>query len=116
MELKLDEQRISPSERILRLTGAVDQHTYERLEDYLKKSFAENVKLVIIECSKVDYVSSVGIGVLIWALSHAQRIGASIVLVSPSLKVRHPLEMLGVDQLIPIADTVEEAFNIARQQ
>ena len=64
----------------------------------------------IIELSGVDFLGSLGIGMLISVGRALRRRGASLVLVSPQDRVADLLRGARIEELIPIAATVDEAL------
>ena len=71
-------------------------------------------KPVMIDLSDVDFISSIGIRMLV---SNAKSLGASaakMVLVKPQRFVMDVLCTTGIDRLIPIADSTSDAAAILR--
>jgi len=113
MALKLEEQKVDEGKRVLKLVGSVDQNTYERLEDYLTKAFEQGFQIVVLDCSELTYMSSAGIGVVLWAFSRSRKLNAKVVMAGVCKGVLHSLAVLGVEKLIPMAPDVAEALKLA---
>jgi anti-anti-sigma factor len=64
---------------------------------------------VVIEMSKVAYLSSAGLRVLLVAAKSARSRGGKAIVVAPQAAVMEVLAMSGFDKIIPIADTLETA-------
>ena len=65
----------------------------------------------LVDLSKVSYIASLGIGMLVSAAKALERRGGKMVLIGPSDLVRETLETSSLHSLIPIAD--EEAGALA---
>ena len=79
---------------VLRITGYLDAHTHERLEEALADLFAQGHYRLIVDLAKLEYISSAGMGVFIATLSEAQEHGGNIVLMNPTTNVRDVLDLL----------------------
>jgi len=95
---------------LLKLSGYLDAHTYERLDAHIARLFADKRYRLVVDLSGVNYISSAGAGVFIGALTDAQEQKGNVVLLNPSPNVREVLEMLGFNQIFKIAAGQDEAL------
>jgi stage II sporulation protein AA (anti-sigma F factor antagonist) len=65
--------------------------------------------LIIVDFEKVDYLSSMGIRTVITGAKAVHRRNGKMVIVNPNFDVNKVLTESGVDTLIPIVKTSEEA-------
>jgi anti-sigma B factor antagonist len=95
---------------VVRVAGYLDAHTFEALEDTLNELFRKQQFRVVVDLSKVEYISSAGAGVFIGALSEAQEQGGNIILMDPTSNVREVFDLLGLTQVFQIVKGEEAAL------
>ena len=71
-------------------------------------------KSTVVDLSKVSFIGSLGIGMLVSAAKHLERKGAKMVLLGPSALVRHAIEASGLHNVIPIASEQTAALALLR--
>src|SRR5438876_12350838 len=96
--------------RVLHITGSLDAHTFENLQEALNDEFEQCHYKLILELSNVPYMSSAGAGVLIGALSQTQANGGMLALASCGEGVSQVIEILGLDQMFTVAPDVDGAL------
>jgi anti-sigma B factor antagonist len=69
---------------------------------------------VIVDLSEVEFISSIGIRLLATNAKSLQSYGAKMVLLKPQRAVSDVLRTSGIDQLIPIANSVGDAAAMLR--
>jgi anti-sigma B factor antagonist len=65
---------------------------------------------IILNFSRLDYMNSSGIGLLVTLLIRANRLGQRLIAVSMSDHYRHIFDLTGLNQAITIYDTEAEAL------
>lgn len=101
---------------VVRVSGYLDAHTFEQLEETISDLFGRNCYRLLVDLSKVDYISSAGAGVFIGALSEAQEHGGNIVLMNPTPNVREVFELLGLTQIFQIVDDQKAALALFQEE
>ena len=76
-----------------------------QLHDHLQK----DVKIVIVDLSKVIMINSSGLGMLVSGLSSIKKHGASMVLTGVPEKVMSLLKMTHLDRVFQLSNSIEEA-------
>ena len=71
-------------------------------------------RTTLVDVSQVTFIASLGIGMLVGAAKALQRHGARMVLVGPTELVRQALVSAGIDHVITIAPTKDEALQMIR--
>jgi anti-anti-sigma factor len=89
---------------IVRVSGFLDAHTFEELEEAITGNFREGRFKIVVDLSRVGYISSAGAGVFIGALSEAQENGGNIVILKPTRAVNEVFELLGLTQIFTVED------------
>ena len=80
----------TPSETtcILDIEGEVDVYTSPQLKQDLVQITERGVKRVIINLSKVEYLDSTGLGVLIGGLKRLREADGNLALVGPGMRIQ----------------------------
>lgn len=95
---------------VVRVAGYLDAHTFEQLEETISELFGKNQYKIVVDLSKVEYISSAGAGVFIGALSEAQEHNGNIVLMNPTNNVREVFDLLGLTQIFQVVDDQKTAL------
>jgi anti-sigma B factor antagonist len=91
------------------IDGDVDASSSILLDNALEKAISEQKQRILIDCSALHYISSPGIGVFTSRLDDCESVGIKLVLFAMSEKVLNVFRILGLDQLIQIVKTKDEA-------
>jgi anti-sigma B factor antagonist len=94
----------------LSVRGFLDAHTFEELEKTISELFEQGNHRLIVDLSKLDYISSAGAGVFIGAIGTAQENDGNIIIVKPSPNVKEVFDLLGLSQIFTFADSPETAL------
>ena len=93
----------------LQLDGELDASSAVVLDNELNKPDLLNYRKVLIDCQKLSYISSAGLGVFISHLQRLQDSNVKLVFFNMQEKVFNVFEILGLDSLMNIVPTVAEA-------
>jgi anti-sigma B factor antagonist len=107
--LRLEKSTEHQSE-ILSLFGEVDASNSVILDEAIQELVGGGSKSIIIDGSKLDYISSAGLGVFMSYLEDFQEKGISMKICALTPRVYYVFKILGLDQLIPIYQDREAAF------
>jgi anti-anti-sigma factor len=99
----------------LALTGELDLASVPVLQMHLK-SVADTDDNLIIDMSRLRYIDSSGAKALLDAHRTYARTGRELGLAAPSPMTRRILEVLGLETVLPIFPTVEEAVTTLRRR
>ncbi len=101
----------TPSETIcfLDIEGEVDVYTSPQLKHDLVQMAERGVKQIVINLSKVEYLDSTGLGVLIGGLKRMRENGGNLSLVGPGMRIQRIFEITGLNKIFDIYATEEEA-------
>lgn len=95
---------------MIRLTGHLDAHTFESLQETLSDLFDREMYRIVIDMTDVGYMSSAGAGVLIGALSQTRNNEGQLVLLKVRQEVMQVLKVLGIIDIFPLAPDEESAL------
>ncbi|MDJ0363676.1 STAS domain-containing protein [Hymenobacter sp. H14-R3] len=93
----------------LLLDGELDASSAVVLDTELNKPELLHYKRVLIDCQKLSYISSAGLGVFISHLQRLQDAKVKMVFFNMQEKVFNVFEILGLDSLMTIVTTEQEA-------
>ena len=100
MELQYTE--LENGVRLIKLIGILDmQGTFSVQIQFARLCEGENIR-VLVDLSKVTYLSSIGIPMLINTARSVSSQGGKMGLVGPTYDVHRVLDITGVPQIIPI--------------
>lgn len=95
---------------IITVAGDVDASSSIYLDEALTKLVQESsVKLIMIDGTQLDYISSAGLGVFMSYIDDFKTNNIKMVLFGLSKKVQNVFEILGLDQLLNIVADKKEA-------
>lgn len=95
---------------ILLVEGDVDASSSIHLDEALTElSNDDDVKLILVDGSKLNYISSAGLGVFMSYIDDFKVKKINMVLYGLSEKVTNVFQILGLDQLLDIVDSKQEA-------
>jgi anti-anti-sigma factor len=89
--------------------GTLDAPGTMTVEREFQAWLAEQAGQVIVELSKVDYMSSYGLRMLLSAAKTMRQAGGGLHLAAPNENVYQVIKMVGYDTLFPVYKTIEEA-------
>lgn len=93
----------------LTLDGELDASSAVVLDNELNKPELLKYHKVLIDCQKLSYISSAGLGVFISHLQRLQDANVKLVFFNMQEKVFNVFEILGLDSLMNIVQTEQEA-------
>ena len=91
------------------LCGEVDARTFQSFEAQLDTLLKSGCRNLIVDCAKLSYMSSAGIGVLVNAMTEITDRRGSLVLLTPNERVTEILDILSVRDYFRIAYSEDEA-------
>lgn len=95
--------------KILILDGRLDAINVEVVEKTVKEAQAEKGSKVLLDISKMSYISSIGLRVFLMSAKKAEADGGRFALCSPSSNVQLTLEIAGFVKILNIYNSRSEA-------
>lgn len=107
--MKLRNQELDGGIRLIKLIGALDMTgTYSIEIEFVRQCAGDNVR-VLVDLSKVNYLSSIGIPMLINTAKSVASRGGKFALLNPQQNVAEVLDIVGIREIIPIFTDLESA-------
>ncbi|MBN3038529.1 MAG: STAS domain-containing protein [Candidatus Omnitrophica bacterium] len=91
------------------LKGSIDVDSYQQLEEELKEIINESTKAVVVDMSAVDYISSIGIRVIMWAKKELQKLDANFAMIDLQPQIKKVFDAMKILPMIDIFDDMPEA-------
>jgi anti-sigma B factor antagonist len=96
---------------VISLEGAVDAHTAPQFEAAMQAVIDEQKHRIVVDCEKLTYISSAGLGVFMSFIEEVRDEGGDIKICGLAPKVKQPFEILGFESLFDFCDDVSGASN-----
>jgi len=108
--MKLDYSELDNGIRMIKLNGSLDMNgTYSIEEQFVRHCAGDNVRL-LLDLSKVSYMSSIGIPLLVNTTKSIVNRGGKVVFLNPQDNVLKVLDLVGVPDMIPILTDMDAAI------
>jgi anti-sigma B factor antagonist len=95
---------------VVTAAGEIDAATADSLKQAISSSLDAGVRRVLVDFAEVTFIDSTGLGVLVKAHRNAEAADASFGVVHPTRQTRKLIGVLGLDELLNIYDSFDEAF------
>jgi len=93
----------------IKVTGDVDASSSIELDNAIKQAVSDGLKKIMVNGQELHYISSAGLGVFMSYLQDFEKHNIKMALFGLNEKVENVFKILGLDQLIHLVDTEEEA-------
>ena len=100
---------------IVGIEGSLDASSSIELDEFFKKNIASGTSKFIVNCETLEYISSAGLGVFISYLDEITEKKGYIVFFGLSPTVKNVFEILGLAQVLPIKNTLEDAESFVKE-
>ena len=91
------------------LKGSIDTETYQQLEEELKEIIDDRTKAVILDMEGVNYISSVGIRVVLWAKQTLKQKNATFAMINLQPQIKKVFDVMRILPMFDIFDDMPEA-------
>jgi anti-sigma B factor antagonist len=108
---RIEEERPAGQEVVLlALHGEVDLHVAPELRDRLTNAIEDGAEFVVLDLSRVTFMDSMALGVLLGALKRLKPRGGELRLIVPGAELRRIFEITLLDQVFTLNETRHEAL------
>jgi len=94
---------------MMNIIGEVDASSSLDLDEAIRNALNEGHDKILIDCEKLDYISSAGLGVFMSYIEDLQARSVHFSFFNMNTNVFNIFRILGFDKLLFIADTEKEA-------
>ena len=95
---------------VLAVRGDLDAHTVPLLDDALNSHLAAAATGLLVDLSELDFLSSVGMSLLLEEQSNATRVEKRFGVIADGSATSRPMKLMGLDQQLSLYPTLEEAL------
>jgi anti-anti-sigma factor len=110
--LRIDVVRQDDSITHLALVGRLDIAGVQQIDQEFHARTAARHKPALVDLSQVDFLSSLGMGLIVSCTRALGRHRAWLVLLCPSPQVEEALRTCGMDRITPITHNLEDALRL----
>ena len=89
---------------LVELKGSLDTDTHDKLEKEMKEIIDDNIKAVVFDMTGVDYVSSMGLGVVVWVKKTLERRDAIFTMINLQPQIKKLFDLMKLAPNIKIHD------------
>ncbi len=94
---------------LIEIEGDIDHHSAKYIREEIDREiFASRCRVAVMELSKVDFMDSSGLGLILGRYTRMREIGGVLKLSNPSPQTIKILALAGADKLIPVTYTKME--------
>lgn len=108
MELSLSTRTVA-GHRVLDVGGEIDVYTAPQLRERLVALVEDGARQVVVDLSRVEFLDSTGLGVLVGAFKRLRNVGGDLSLVCPRERLLKIFRITGLDGVFTIHDSVGAA-------
>ena len=98
----------------VQLRGSLDTAAMRGIDARFLGATAAQDRPAIVDLSELHYITSIGIGMLLGCAKTLRHKGHQLILVAPIPAVEHVLRTVGMDDVVPIVASAQEALRLAR--
>ena len=97
---------------VVTATGELDAHSAPALQAQVEPLTAQQNASLVIDLTDVGFIDSTGLGVLVTTLKHVREVDGRLDVVVTSPRVLKVLAITGLDVVIPLHATLDEALSL----
>jgi anti-sigma B factor antagonist len=110
---KLDD---APEILVLSLTGHLNAENSDYLMNCVQGHIEDGVSRIILDCEELDFISSMGLGTLIRAMTRLKKLGGAVALTGARGAVADVIRLVHLNRLLSIYEDVDAAATAMKQQ
>jgi anti-anti-sigma factor len=96
--------------KVIQLSGNLNAHNSHELRESVLETLESGTKIVLVDCEKVTFIDSSGLGALVLAFKSFREVGTRMVICSINEQVRILFELTSMDKVFEIFPN-QDAFN-----
>jgi anti-sigma B factor antagonist len=105
----INTRSLDPNVPLIELEGEVDVYTAPQLKRQMVTLLEEGHIEMVVDLTKVEYLDSTALGVLIGGLKRVRERDGNLPLIVPSPRIRRVFEITGLDKIFDIYGSESEA-------
>jgi anti-anti-sigma factor len=109
---KFTEQVLADHTFLILLGTMLDNNNAEQLVQAILQTQDRGFKYVIVDCARLEFLSSAGVGAILGTIETSREHGGDIILCNLSATIAHVLRVLDLYDFLTIANTRQNAIAI----
>jgi anti-sigma B factor antagonist len=105
VNFKISTRTLENGMPLIELEGEVDVYTAPQLKQQMIQLLEAGTKQMAVDLTKVEYLDSTALGVLIGGLKRMRERDGNLALICPSPRIRRVFEITGLDKIFDIFST-----------
>lgn len=106
--MAVDTQLLDDWLLVMRLSGEVDAYVAPRLREKVEEVLEGGALWLLLDLTDVEYIDSVGLGIMVGAAKRATARGGDLAIVCPRPNVLRVFEISGTKDLLNVVATMDE--------
>lgn len=95
-------------------SGGIDHHTARPIREQIDDAVTDRmVTRLVLDLSKVDFMDSAGLGLILGRLRHVSAGGGKLILLDPGADIMRILRLAGIDKRLAIVESGSERTHLA---
>jgi anti-sigma B factor antagonist len=107
--VNIQNQPLGTEGTLVCLAGELDAYTGPAVREALADAVAAGCRFVVLDLAAVEYIDSVGLGIIVGAAKRAMEAEGNLAVVAPRPNVLRVFEISGTRELLNVVGTLEEA-------
>jgi len=108
MKLKIQTTQTKPGVVTVSPQGSVDANTSSTLEREFRRILTANVKTLVLDMARVDFISSAGIGAVTKAKVTLKRQGSDLAMINVQPQVTKVFEIMRLKSVLNVFESAQE--------
>jgi anti-sigma B factor antagonist len=96
---------------VISIDGFLDAHTAPQFEQALQQEIADGRVKLVVDCAKLTYISSAGLGVFMGFIEEVREQRGDIKVCGLTPKVRQVFDILGFDTIFELFENLQSAVD-----
>jgi len=109
MELDVRVRKRKEGVFVVEIVGSIDSTSYEELENKLKPLLTASTKVVVLDMTGVDYVSSSGFSVIYRAKTSIEKSGGALVMTNLQSHIKKVFDIMKVLSGMAVLPSMDDA-------
>ena len=109
-DLEITDYAVDARTHVVEVAGQIDLYSAPELEEHTTRIIGGGAECVIVELSRVTFIDSTGLGVLVNAMKRMRAARAELLLVVTDYDIERLFKLTGLDNALHICRSLDEAL------
>ena len=108
----ISRKQVDESVVIISPEKVLDNNNAHEMSEAIMQAQSEGFKYIVLNLSRLDFISSAGVGAILGSVESSRSSGGDIILCNASAKIRHIFEILDLCDFLTIVENEEAAMGM----